>query len=461
MHSGMSVWCLEHGGRIIMETMNNYNGVILIVDLESKECETEDLSEELIEKALGGAAINMELYEQYKDRDPLILGSGFFTATFAPAACGGVMTGKSPVTGAVAHVPFGWQTGVELKLTGFDFVVILGKADGPVRLWLHDGLSDVDDSSDIWGSDTWESVDKVREAYGDEMIQLFVIGKAGENKVPIAQVSENYWGSKDRAGLGAVLGEKNVKAIAMRGLGALEVAEGFFQKCMDLKNEIVGGAISGKAGLVDMAADLGIDAGVIEKLKSAAHRNDAGYNCPYPCYTFLKYREDPTAMAMQGEAEPGCLVSDLAAFALLSAAGLDAAQAIEKCYRLGLDPAAAAQKASDIAALDALATDGAADGPAPWPLEGSNEAAAAEICKAFSNAVPPKGIFTNQDGDADWWLKRQALAYILGIDPVIMLMAPEMTEEKLVELVQISAEWEEFSLDDLQKMVSELIEKSK
>ncbi len=443
-----------------METMNNYNDVILIVDLEAKECETEELGEELIEKALGGAALNMELYERYKDRDPLILGSGFFTATFMPAACGGIMTGKSPVTGRVCHVPFGWQTGVELKLTGFDFVVILGAADAPVRLWLHDGLSDIDDSSDIWGMDVWQSTDKIREAYGDEMIQLFVIGRAGENKVPLAQVSENYWGSRDCFGLGAVFGLKNLKAVAMRGLGALEVAEGFFQQCMDLKNEIVGGTTSGKAGLKDIAADLGIDAAAIEKLSAATHRNDAAYNCPYPYYTFLKYREAPSAVDMKGEAEPGCLVSDIAGFAALHKAGMEPAEAIEKCYRLGLCPAAAAQSASDINALDGLADSGSIDAPAPWPLDGAPDAAILNASKAFSTAVPPRGIFANQGEGPEWWIKRQALAAVLGLDPVIALMTPEITEEKVVELVKTCAEWDDFSLEELQRITGELIQKS-
>ncbi len=438
-----------------METMNNYNGVILVVDLESKECDTEDLSEELMEKALGGAAVNMELYEQYKDREPLILGSGFFTATFMPTACCGVITAKSPVTGRVGHVPFGWQTGVELKLTGFDFVVILGKADSPVRLWLHDGLSDIDDSSDIWGQDTWQSTDKVREAYGDDMLQMLVIGKAGENKVPLAQVSENYWGGKDKLGFGAVFGEKNLKAVAMRGLGALEVAEGFFQKCVELKNEIVNGTIKGKAGLKDIAADLGMDAAVIEKISSMTHRSNAAFNCPYPYYTFLKYNEAPDAMVMNGEAEPGCLVSDLSGFGSLHKAGMDAAQAMEKCCRLGLEPTAAAAAAADIAGLDGLAAEGQAAGVAPWPIDG-----APEVNKAFSSAVPPKGIFANQGEGADWWAQRQALAYILGLDPVLALMAPELSEDKIVELVQMSAEWDEFSLDDLKGMVNALIEKS-
>ncbi len=447
-----------------METMNNYNGVILIVDLEAQECTTEDLDEELIEKALGGAAINMALYEQYRDRDPLILGTGFFTATFMPAGCAGVMTAKSPVTGSIGHVPFGWQTGVEFKLTGFDFVVILGKAQNPVRLWLHDGLSDIDDSEDIWGQDVWQSTDKIRETYGDDMIQILLIGKAGENKVSLAQVSENYWGSKDKFGFGAVFGEKNLKAVAMRGLGALEVAEGFFQKCIELQNEIKGGAIAGKAGLKDIAADLGIDAAVIEKIQGLTHRNDAGYNCAYPYYTYLKYRESPDTMAMDGNAEPGCLVSDLSGFAGLQAAGLDPAEAMEQCCRLGLEPAGAgrqlkAQGSSDIAGLDQLATSGSCEGLATWPLENSNEAAIAGITKAFSTAVPPKAPFA-QDSGADGWVQRQALAYTLGIDPVIMLMATEITEEKLVELIQLSAEWDEFSADDLKRITSELVQRS-
>jgi len=448
-----------------MELMNNYKEAILVVDLESKECETEDLTEELVEKALGGAAINMELYEQYKDRDPLIIGTGFFTGTFMPAGSGGVITGKSPITGKIAHVPFGLYAGVELKLTGFDFVVILGKADAPVRLWLHDGLSDIDDASDVWGKDVWESTDKMREIYGDEMIQLLLIGPAGENKVKAASVSENYWGGNDSLGLGAVFGEKNLKAVCMRGLDSLEVAEGFFAKCIELKNGIIAGTISGKAGLKDIATDLGIDAGAIEKLNNATHRNNAGYNCPYPAYTYLKYKEAPTAMEMLGEAEPGCLVSNIAGFAGLNSAGLDVFEALEKCYKLGIYPAAAAKiltdkGASDISAIEAIAADGNIDEPAPWPIDGNLDKAILGVSSAFSTAIPPKGIFANQGMDANEWVKKQAIAYTLGIDPIIMLMAPEITEEKLVELIQMSGEIEDFSADDLNNIVSALIEKS-
>ena len=68
-----------------MDYINNYNGVILIVDLETGETTSEDLELETVEKYLGGAALNMDLYHKYADRDPVVLGTGFFTATFVPA----------------------------------------------------------------------------------------------------------------------------------------------------------------------------------------------------------------------------------------------------------------------------------------------------------------------------------------------------------------------------------------
>ncbi|MCP4714328.1 MAG: hypothetical protein GY868_04350, partial [Deltaproteobacteria bacterium] len=202
----------------------------------------------------------------------------------------------------------------------------------------------------------------------------------------------------------------------------------------------------------------GIDAGAIEKLQGITHRSNAGYNCPYPPGTFVKYNEAPSQLEMKGEAEPGCLITDISGFASLNAAGVDAAQAMEKCNRLGIDPTAAAKlNASD---LDSLASGGNIDAPAPWPLEGAPDQAILGASTAFSTGVPPKGIFANQGEGPEWWLNRQAVAYILGIDPVIMLMAPEMTEEKLADIVATAAEMDDFSADDLKRAAAELIEKS-
>jgi len=372
-----------------MELMNNYKETILIVDLDAKQCDTESLSEDMVAAGLGGAGITTALYEQYRDRDPLIIGTGFFTGTFMPGGCAGVVTAKSPVTGKLCHVPFGGYAAVELKLTGFDFVVVLGKSDSPVRLWLHDGLSDLDDAADVWGKDVWESVDKIREAYGDDMIQLLVIGPAAEAQSKASQFSVNYWGSFDKSALGAVFGAKKLKAIALRGLDSLDVAEGFFGACVELKNSICAGAISGKSGLKDIAKDIGIDAGAIEKLASMTHRNNAAYNC-------------------------------------------DAAQAMEQCFRQGIEPEAAAKAGK----TDGVSADAGKAG-------------------AFSSAIP-ESLFGSAAGSQ----KRQALALILGIDPMLMVMAPEISEAKIVELVQMSAEWDDFSAEELDRISAAVIAKS-
>ena len=470
-----------------MDYINNYNGTILIVDLESGETTTEDLELEAVEQFLGGAALNLDLYQKYADRDPVILGTGFFTATFVPAACLGIATFKSPLHQGISHVPLTWQTGVELKLTGFVFVVILGKSEKPSRIWLHDGLADVEDSSDVWGKDIWETVDALRQTYGDDLVQVLSIGQAGENKLSIAQVSESYWGSKDKAALGAVFGEKNLKAVALRGLGLLEVADGFFDQCVDLMGKVTNGTLKGKRGLKETLSSLPGDSDISKDLASAAHRNNACYNCPYACNTFVKYREAADSMVSTGVEEPGCMVTDLSGLMGFSYLGKDAPQALEKCFRLGLEPTAAAQLAkaagsgdlsSTAEKLDQLAQSGGdlkeADLPhlygiSPWPLPDSLESSLVQACGVFSNAVPPLPVvasfsdFSVADGAVDkaaWWIQRQALAYVLGLCPIFALTSPEVNEGQLTELIKLSAEWDDFSVEKLQEIVVQTVKQS-
>ena len=470
-----------------MDYINNYNGIILLVDLESGETSDEELELEMVETCLGGAALNLALYEKYADRDPIILGTGFFTSTFVPASCLGIVTFKSPLHQGISHVPLTWQTGVELKLTGFDFVVILGSSAKPARLWLHDGLADVEDSSDVWGKDVWETVDTLRQTYGDDLVQVLCIGKAGEHKLPIAQVSESYWGSKDKSALGAAFGEKNLKAVALRGLGLLEVADGFFDQCNELMGQVTSGSLQGKRGLKETIASLSQEGDTMQLLESMSHRNNACYNCPYACNTFVKYREAANSMVSTGVDEPGCMVTDLSGFMGFSFLGKDAAPALEKCFRLGLEPTGASQlvKAAgskDISAaeekLEQLAQSGEnlkdADLPhfyqmSPWPCAPSLESSLIQASGAFSNAVPFKpvvvafkdfGVSDAAVDRAEWWLQRQALAYTLGICPIFALVSPEMSEEKLTELIAASAEWDAFTVEQLREVVRQLVRQS-
>ena len=84
-----------------------------------------------------------------------------------------------------------------------------------------------------------------------------------------------------------------------------------------------------------------------------------------------------------------------------------------------------------------------------------------QISKVFSTAVPPRGVFAGQNEGPEWWLRRQALAYILGLDPVIVLMTPEVTEEKMAELVGMCTESDDFTADTLNTIIEGLLEKSR
>jgi aldehyde:ferredoxin oxidoreductase len=133
-----------------------------------------------------------------------------------------MITAKSPLTGKVCHAPFTLYAGLELKYSGFDYVVIKGKSPKPVYLWMHDGVADISDAKDVWGKDVWTSTDTIREVMGDQLIQVLTIGKAGESESDFAQVCINYWASGDRWGFGKLFGQKKLKGVALRGMSSVK-----------------------------------------------------------------------------------------------------------------------------------------------------------------------------------------------------------------------------------------------
>ena len=192
-------------------------------------------------------------------------------------------------------------------------------------------------------------------------------------------------------------------------------------------------------------------------------------------------------MAAKGVDEPGCMVTDLSGFMGFSFLGKDAAPALEKCFRLGLEPTGASQlvKAAGSTALSSaeetlehLAQSGGnlkdANLPhfyqmSPWPCTPSLESSLIQASGIFSNAVPFKPVvvsfkdFGVSDAAADraeWWLRRQALAYTLGICPIFALVSPEMSEEKLTELIASSAAWDAFTVEQLRDVGEQVVRQS-
>jgi aldehyde:ferredoxin oxidoreductase len=318
-----------------------YTGNMIIVDLENREVQERSLDDEIIDRLLGGAAINNTLYREFQDKDPVIIGTGLFTSSMIPCSSMSVMTARSPINGKVMHAPIVNFMGAELKLAGFDFIVIHGRSDEPAYLWLHDEIADIVPAKDIWGKDTWKTVDYIRDEQGEERIQVVSIGQAGENKGTIAQFIVNYWSEGDKVGFGARLGEMQLKAIGTRGMGELEVAEteSFFDLCV--------------AAIEDARKRLGGDRGIRSLIPSYAslknfdeikHRDSACFGCPWPCRTFVKYNE-PASVLKEGIEEPGVLIVDAPGYLAFLNAGFDAiesARLLELASRFGIEPINAA-----------------------------------------------------------------------------------------------------------------------
>ncbi|MBU6999068.1 MAG: hypothetical protein HXS41_10150 [Theionarchaea archaeon] len=314
--------------------MELYTDLIAVVDLEEGEVEEVDIEEEFIEKNIGGACANTALLAQYPDA--VVLGTGVLTGTLFPGSALGVMTAKK--NGTVCHSAFNWFSGPELKLSGFSFVVLKGKAENPVYLWLHDEIADIE-STDLWGKTTWDTTSWLREELGEDRIQTLVIGEGGEKKSGAALLVNNYWGTDDRNGLAALLGEKNVKGIAMRGMGEVEISE---------PEDFISAAEDALTGLKSKIKKRGAP---VEGLDAITQRADACFNCPYACRNFVKTGTDEGVVIFERHLRD------------LMAHGLDvkkAAETLQTCYQLGVNPA----YGKDPKALTTL-------GPQPvQPLEG-------------------------------------------------------------------------------------------
>lgn len=450
--------------------MDMYCGNILVADLATGETEEIELEEDLVREGLGGSGINIKLYKKYEDSNPLIFGTGPLTGSMVPGGNLGVITGKSPVTGKVCHAPFTLFCGAEFKLSGFSFLVLKGKSNKPVYFWIHDGIADVEEGGDLWGKDTWATVDKIRAEKGDSLIQVLSIGPAGEKGSNLAQIVANYWSSGDCFGMGKLMGEKNVKAIALRGMGETEVAnpEEFVEKSGALLGEMRK-FFKGKKGIKEISAVLGGD-DIGSWLKPMVHRYSTNFNCPMAWNTFVKYNESPQTLKQDGAAEPGFLLTGLSEVLEIKKTGMEAEAAcrvLEKMARLGLEPTSAAaliNKAGKKNLEDASAelegmvsaTEG---GVAPWPIN-SEEARLEEKLGSYSTRVPPRPVFSDfgLSGEAKevakWWVKRNALAYVLGICPTFAMMSPQLTEEVLVDLVNQGMGFD-LTVDDLNRIAAE------
>jgi len=213
-----------------------YWGKILRVDLTNEKITHQTLTDEMAKNYIGGVGLATRiLYDEIPAGvDPLgsdnvfvfavgpyqggsaILGSGRF------AACA-----KSPLTHIWGESMAGGYNAEEFKMCGYDALVVTGKAAKPVYLWIHDGETEIRDASHLWGkTDAYEAEDELKKELGDKKIQVAPIGPAAERLVRYAGLICNYGhGCAGRMGMGAVMGSKKLKAIALRGTKKVQIGK--------------------------------------------------------------------------------------------------------------------------------------------------------------------------------------------------------------------------------------------
>jgi aldehyde:ferredoxin oxidoreductase len=204
---------------------NGCNGKILRVDLSSGTVSTEEPEEEFYRTYFGGWGFIAYylLKEVPPGTDPLspqnklIFALGPLTGTQVAGAARNAVGAKSPLTGFFGEADVGGWWNAELKRAGYDAIIVEGKAEKPVYLWIQDGEVEIRDAVHLWGKTTAESQTLIRKELGDDRIRTAQIGLGGENMVRYACVINDLKHSAGRTGMGAVMGSKNLKAIACRG----------------------------------------------------------------------------------------------------------------------------------------------------------------------------------------------------------------------------------------------------
>jgi aldehyde:ferredoxin oxidoreductase len=341
-----------------------FAGQVLQIDLSSGKIWVDKPEAAFYRNYIGGRNLILHylLTEMPAGTDPLgpenllIFAPGLLTGTALPGTGRHAVGGKSPLTGALGSGEAGGWWGAELKRAGFDAIVIRGRAENPVYVWIKDGAVEIRDASALWGGLTAETESHIRQELGDDKIRVAQIGPAGEKLVRFAAVMHDINRASGRSGLGAVMGSKNLKAIAVRGSMPVGVADKALlqvvQKWVNSNyKEMMGWAIAaGTSGSVQFNHDAGTTAinnyrdGVFEGIEQldASHffpkilkDRDTCNRCSVRCKLVVAHNGDLTIAPEYGGPEyeslgalgPLCKIND----------PIVVAKANELCAAYGLD----------------------------------------------------------------------------------------------------------------------------
>lgn len=205
--------------------MDGFHNAVLHINLSQRSFEEEPIDDEVYKELLGGKGLGTYLLlnntkaglDPLSEDNVIIFATGPVTDTKVYGSCRFGAFTKSPLTGIYSESYAGGKVAEPLSRTGYDAIIIKGASETPVYLEISNRKVKFHDASHIWGKETYESEDAIRDEVGRKDAGVIVIGPAGERLVKFAVIENNYWRSLGRTGPGAVLGSKKVKGIAFYG----------------------------------------------------------------------------------------------------------------------------------------------------------------------------------------------------------------------------------------------------
>ncbi|MCM5679555.1 aldehyde ferredoxin oxidoreductase family protein [Schlegelella sp. S2-27] len=235
----------------------SWAGKILRVNLTTGEVKSEPLNMEWARAYLGSRGLATKYLTSEIDPkvDPLstenkiIWSTGPLTGTMASTGGRYTVVTKGPLTGAIACSNSGGYWGAELKMAGWDMVIFEGASPRPVFLYIEDDKVELRDAAHLWGKSVWETEGTLKKELQDPLVRVSCIGKAGEQQVLFAAVVNDLHRAAGRSGVGAVMGAKNLKAIAVRGtqgVGNIADPKEFMKVTFEKKKVLADNAVTGQ-----------------------------------------------------------------------------------------------------------------------------------------------------------------------------------------------------------------------
>ena len=232
-------------------------GKLLRVNLTTGTCKSEPLNMTWAKDYLGSRGLATKYFTEEVDAkvDPLsvdnkiIWATGPLTGTMASTGGRYTVVTKGPLTGAIACSNSGGYWGAELKFAGWDMVIFEGKSPKPVYLFIENDNAQLLDADYIWGKTVWETEPAIKTKHQDPLIRVSSIGRSGENGVLYSAIVNDLHRAAGRSGVGAVMGSKNLKAIAVRGtkgVGNVKNPKAFMAAAKEAKKVLAGNAVTGQ-----------------------------------------------------------------------------------------------------------------------------------------------------------------------------------------------------------------------